>query len=87
MSKSIEKPPRVSNQETIVEDEKQPSAGGGSGVSNTYKALEPDDNPYGSHCRADADIWRFYLSETEVEDKELTGLWNSSLDSLLVFVS
>ncbi|KIM22558.1 hypothetical protein M408DRAFT_51593, partial [Serendipita vermifera MAFF 305830] len=29
--------------------------------------------------------WRLYLKETEVEDREVTELWNSNLDSLLVF--
>ncbi|KIM27231.1 hypothetical protein M408DRAFT_38109, partial [Serendipita vermifera MAFF 305830] len=29
--------------------------------------------------------WARYLEETEIEDKELTDIWNNSLDSLLVF--
>ena len=55
---------------------------------NTDRKLERDtESPYASYCRADAPIWGRYLKETEMEDKEVTDLWNSSLDSLLVFVS
>jgi Family of unknown function (DUF6535) len=55
---------------------------------NADRKLEGDGEvPYASHCRADAQIWGLYLKETEMEDKEVTDLWNSSLDSLLVFVS
>jgi hypothetical protein len=46
-----------------------------------------DDNPYASHCRSDAVIWSKYLEESEVEDKELTEIWDRNLDSLLIFVS
>ncbi|KIM24072.1 hypothetical protein M408DRAFT_27358, partial [Serendipita vermifera MAFF 305830] len=52
------------------------------------KALEPqEDSPFASHCRSDGPIWARYLDESEIEDKELTEIWNNSLDSLLVFVS
>jgi hypothetical protein len=55
---------------------------------NMDRKLEGDtESPYASYCRADAPIWGRYLKETEMEDKEVTDLWNSSLDSLLVFVS
>ena len=40
------------------------------------------DSPY-----ADAEIWSLYLKEIEAEDKELVELWETGLDSLLVFVS
>ncbi|KIM20636.1 hypothetical protein M408DRAFT_128973 [Serendipita vermifera MAFF 305830] len=54
--------------------------------SSAYRSLEPqEDNPFASHCRQDGPIWAYYLQETETEDKELTDIWNSSLDSLLVF--
>jgi hypothetical protein len=64
----------------------------GATTTNEHKPidrkLEGDgDAPYASHCRPDAAIWGLYLKETEIEDKEVTELWNSSLDSLLVFVS
>jgi hypothetical protein len=55
---------------------------------NANRELEGDgEAPYASHCRSDALIWALYLKETEMEDKEVTDLWNNSLDSLLVFVS
>jgi hypothetical protein len=55
---------------------------------NTNRELEGDaEAPYASHCRSDSLIWALYLKETEMEDKEVTDLWNNSLDSLLVFVS
>jgi len=55
---------------------------------NAERKLEGDaEAPYASHCRSDALIWALYLKETEMEDKEVTDLWNDSLDSLLVFVS
>ncbi|KIM34571.1 hypothetical protein M408DRAFT_98222 [Serendipita vermifera MAFF 305830] len=53
---------------------------------NTHKSLEAEeDSPFASHCRPDGPIWARYLAESEIEDKELTDIWNSSLDSLLVF--
>lgn len=45
------------------------------------------DSPYSTHYRSDAPIWSLYLKETEAEDKELVLLWETGLDSLLVFVS
>ena len=55
---------------------------------NAGRKLEGDaEAPYANHCRSDARIWALYLKETEMEDKEVTDLWNDSLDSLLVFVS
>ena len=55
---------------------------------NADRKLEGDaEGPYAGHCRSDALIWALYLKETEMEDKEVTDLWNNSLDSLLVFVS
>lgn len=82
----------ISSPETVVEDEAQPSSGKGTlpppPPPNADRKLEGDgEAPCASHCRADADIWRLYLKETEAEDREVTELWNSSLDSLLVFVS
>ncbi|KIM33607.1 hypothetical protein M408DRAFT_19871 [Serendipita vermifera MAFF 305830] len=48
--------------------------------------LEADQEaPFANSCRPDAPIWGLYLKETEAEDKELTELWNNSLDSLLIF--
>lgn len=58
-------------------------------ATNTKGRRLEDDSatPYSGHCRPDAEIWRRYLKETEIEDKELTQLWGESLDALLVFVS
>lgn len=59
-------------------------------VDSTTKdrRLEGEEGaPYANYCRSDAPIWAKYLEEAEIEDKEVTELWNSSLDSLLVFVS
>ncbi|KIM20608.1 hypothetical protein M408DRAFT_30212 [Serendipita vermifera MAFF 305830] len=52
-------------------------------VESVFKADE--DAPFANSCRPDAPIWGLYLKETEAEDKELTDLWNNSLDSLLIF--
>ena len=46
-----------------------------------------EESPYSVHYRPDAIIWSLYLKETEAEDKELVFLWQTGLDSLLVFVS
>ncbi|KIM27730.1 hypothetical protein M408DRAFT_163809 [Serendipita vermifera MAFF 305830] len=77
----------VSSPETVVDQEGQPNGTlSRSPPPVTDRKLEGDgEAPCASHCRADADIWRLYLKETEAEDREVTELWNSSLDSLLVF--
>ena len=82
----------VSHPGTILEDSGQSNGGRGTlpplAPANADRKLEGDgEAPCATHCRADADIWRLYLKETEAEDREVTELWNSSLDSLLVFVS
>jgi hypothetical protein len=46
-----------------------------------------NDSPYAAHYGPDALIWSLYLKETEAEDRELVQLWQTGLDSLLVFVS
>jgi hypothetical protein len=74
-------PPDKSEPDATAAKEHQP-------IEPTDRKLEGDgDAPYASHCRPDAGIWGLYLKETEIEDKEVTELWNNSLDSLLVFVS
>jgi hypothetical protein len=45
------------------------------------------DSPYAMHYGPDAPIWSLYLKETEAEDRELVELWQTDLDSLLLFVS
>jgi hypothetical protein len=73
--------PGQSKPDTTTANEQRP-------IRATDRKLEGDgDAPYASHCRPDAAIWGLYLKETEIEDKEVTELWNNSLDSLLVFVS
>ncbi|KIM22928.1 hypothetical protein M408DRAFT_268950 [Serendipita vermifera MAFF 305830] len=52
-------------------------------AESAFKADE--DAPFANSCRPDAPIWGLYLKETEAEDKELTEIWNNSLDSLLIF--
>jgi hypothetical protein len=50
--------------------------------------LEQDEaSPYAQHCRDNAKIWSKYLKETDSEDKEVTSIGNSNLDSMLTFVS
>ncbi|CAG8493371.1 5218_t:CDS:10, partial [Acaulospora colombiana] len=49
-------------------------------------SLEPDEeSPYAQHCQGNAKIWSKYLRETDAEDKEVTAIGNSSLDSMLTF--
>ncbi|KIM27228.1 hypothetical protein M408DRAFT_171114 [Serendipita vermifera MAFF 305830] len=75
------KPRDVPNQQKTppTEEKSHPSL-------RKQKALEAQaDSPFSSHCREDAPIWAQYLEESEIEDKELAFIWNSSLDSLLVF--
>lgn len=45
------------------------------------------NSPYATHYCLDIPIWSLYLKEMEAEDKELILLWETGLDSLLVFVS
>lgn len=44
------------------------------------------NNSYTKHFASNAPIWSLYLKETEATDKELAALWNTGLDSLLIFV-
>jgi hypothetical protein len=46
-----------------------------------------NNSHYAAHYGPDALIWSLYLKETEAEDRELVQLWQTGLDSLLVFVS
>ncbi|KIM27712.1 hypothetical protein M408DRAFT_163458 [Serendipita vermifera MAFF 305830] len=76
----------VSSPETVVDQEGQPNTLSRAPPPLRDRKLEEDrDTPCASHCRADADIWRLYLKETEAEDREITELLNGGLDSLLVF--
>ncbi|KAJ7206290.1 hypothetical protein GGX14DRAFT_367474 [Mycena pura] len=52
------------------------------------EASSPDPgsgSPYNRHYEPTAEIWKLYLKETEVEDKELAQLWQIGLDQLLIF--
>jgi hypothetical protein len=52
------------------------------------KELEvEEESPYAQHCRDNAKIWSKYVKETDLEDKEITSVGNSSIDSMLTFVS
>jgi hypothetical protein len=51
------------------------------------KLEEDNASPYAQYCRDNAKIWSKYLKETDNEDKEVTSIGNSSLDSMLTFVS
>jgi hypothetical protein len=51
------------------------------------KLEEDEASPYAASCRDNAKIWSRYLRETDNEDKEVTSIGNSSLDSMLTFVS
>jgi hypothetical protein len=51
------------------------------------KLEEDESSPYAASCRDNAKIWSRYLRETDNEDKEVTSIGNSSLDSMLTFVS
>ncbi|KAF7336245.1 hypothetical protein MVEN_02172400 [Mycena venus] len=42
-------------------------------------------SPYSQHYQPAAAIWKFYLQETDAEDKKLTELWQIGLDQLLIF--
>ena len=58
------------------------------GMESEIEALDNNgDGPYAMYYRPDARIWRLYLEEAETESKELTTIWKSGLDSLLLFVS
>lgn len=57
-------------------------------VASDVETLDNNgDGPYAKHYRPDARIWRLYLEEAGAEDKELITIWESGLDSLLLFVS
>lgn len=49
--------------------------------------VKPRKNVYEKYLDTHADVWSFYLKETEAEDKELVEFWKDGLDSLLIFVS
>jgi hypothetical protein len=81
ISSKADDPPDQLGPDATAAEEHQP-------IGPTDRKLEGDgDAPYASHCRPDAAIWGLYLKETEIEDKEVTELWNNNLDSLLIFVS
>ncbi|PVF92966.1 hypothetical protein CPB86DRAFT_809157 [Serendipita vermifera] len=50
------------------------------------KGLEGDERkPNYKSCQENAQVWGLYLKEANLEDQELTTLWNNGLDSLLIF--
>ncbi|CAG8689609.1 7880_t:CDS:2, partial [Acaulospora colombiana] len=50
------------------------------------KGLEGDERkPNYKSCQENAQVWGLYLKEANLEDQELTAIWNNGLDSLLIF--
>ncbi|PVF94825.1 hypothetical protein CPB86DRAFT_712455 [Serendipita vermifera] len=70
--------------ETAPRDAGRPSAQDASNDGD-IKLEEDEGSPYAQHCRDNARIWTKYLRETDNEDKEVTSIGNSSLDSMLTF--
>ncbi|KAJ7748658.1 hypothetical protein B0H16DRAFT_1725476 [Mycena metata] len=44
-----------------------------------------DDNPYRQHCTDNARIWRTYMDQAKISDDNLSNIFNSDLDPLLIF--
>lgn len=55
--------------------------------ATTSERFNSGDSPYATHYRHDAPIWKCYMDETYAKDKKLASLWETALDSLLLFVS
>ena len=53
---------------------------------NNYEELYPPDE-YGQEMGPNARVWRVYLDEADLFDKDLLDGYRDSLDVLLVFVS
>ena len=53
---------------------------------NDYEALYERDK-YGEEMGPNARVFRVYLDEAEIYDKEMLEGWKAALDVLLVFVS
>ncbi|PVF94827.1 hypothetical protein CPB86DRAFT_627638 [Serendipita vermifera] len=81
MSVTGTKEPR---RENITRDAGHPASQNASSGRDT-KLEEDEASPYAQHCRDNAKIWSKYLRETDNEDKEVTSIGNSSLDSMLTF--
>jgi hypothetical protein len=47
---------------------------------------ESSEHPYAKYSLPDSKVWALYLEEARAEDKELVQLWNTGVDSLLLFV-
>jgi hypothetical protein len=75
-----------SKRENGTRDATEPSTQSASKGRDT-KLEEDESSPYAASCRDNAKIWSRYLRETDNEDKEVTSIGNSSLDSMLTFVS
>lgn len=59
---------------------KTPPTHNAPGLRKELKKLKPTE------FREDARIWQLYLEEAEEKAKDKADLWNTGLDSLLIFV-
>jgi len=51
-----------------------------------YTRRYPNDE-YGTEMGPDARVWKTYLDEAEIADKDYINKTNATLDGILVFVS
>ncbi|KAJ7194388.1 hypothetical protein GGX14DRAFT_576333 [Mycena pura] len=47
----------------------------------------PDGNPFKQYCVDDAAVWKLYMIQAKVFDDNLGDVFNSDLDSLLIFAA
>ena len=58
-------------------------------TSNPKKCSAPEaalQSPFTDHLADDAMVWTLYLEATTPKGEELTRVWNSDLDTILIFV-
>lgn len=73
------------NKENTQESFAQPNSTDSKTDPDKHSIQPEEESPYAQHCRDNAKYWSQYLKETDVEDKQMTSIGNSSLDSMLTF--